>query len=101
MRLCQRKHEMEYDDHLNRWWCRTCHNNRRRGIRFQRHYQKVFIQTNGQGPWLCDYCNQEVENEESVLVIHHRDHNKTNNEPSNLGPMHRACHIKHHLHEVH
>lgn len=36
----------------------------------------------------------------STEIVHHKDHNKTNNHPDNLCVMTRAEHLKHHWEEV-
>lgn len=33
------------------------------------------------------------------LTVHHRDRNRENNKPDNLGACHQACHIAHHAKE--
>jgi len=53
------------------------------------------------GPWTCAYCNRRITKGfalggRDTLVIHHVDHDEKNNDPENLVPMHRECHIKHH-----
>lgn len=44
-------------------------------------------------PWFCYDCHEEVIN----LLVHHIDEDRTNNDPSNLTAMHRACHMSLHL----
>lgn len=69
-------------------------------VRNSRIYTRIFIETNGNGPWSCAECTEEV----TVIgqgstegVIHHKDENYLNNDPSNLEMMHHACHLRHHL----
>jgi hypothetical protein len=34
---------------------------------------------------------------ENEFMVHHRNHDKTDEAVENLGPMHRGCHASHHL----
>lgn len=54
----------------------------------------------GEGPWNCGECDTQV----TVIgqgsnegVIHHKDKDYLNNDPTNLEMMHHACHLRHHL----
>ncbi len=59
-------------------------------------YREVFLAHNGPGPYACYFeCSNPVMFEE--LVVHHKDHDHTNNSLDNLVPAHRLCHNGHHL----
>lgn len=69
--------------------------NRRRPRRTRR----VFLSSNGPGPWLCCHCDEMIhELGQSSLrgVIHHVDEDVTNDDPANLEVMHHRCHLEHH-----
>jgi len=66
-----------------------------------------FLKGNGFGPWRCFFCNGVIPvkalverrdhyRDRDVLVIHHRDQDRSNNRPSNLKPSHNGCHTAHH-----
>jgi uncharacterized Zn-finger protein len=62
-------------------------------------YIKVFLNANGQGPWLCEYCSELIHKRgrhANEGIIHHRDHNKFNDGVENLCILHARCHIQHH-----
>jgi len=59
------------------------------------HYEFVFAEAHGAGPHDCYFCTRVIE---GTLVIHHLDHNPTNDEPWNLAPSHLGCHVSYHLH---
>ena len=59
-----------------------------------RTYREIFFAYNGPGPWACTFCGCYIVSED--LDVHHRDENKKNNDPSNLGAAHRTCHASHH-----
>lgn len=71
--------------------CATGGSQRRRRSR----YREMFFATNGIGPYECFFCNEEVEF--SLVVIHHVDHDHTNNSIDNLAASHRKCHNGHHF----
>ena len=48
----------------------------------------------GWGPWVCHDCEGIVTPED--LHIHHADHDRSNDDPENLVPMHMRCHHQHH-----
>lgn len=59
----------------------------------------VFLRAYGTGPWPCGHCGDLVEAIDGRVdsdVVHHIDHDRTNNDPSNLVAMHRTCHATHH-----
>jgi 5-methylcytosine-specific restriction endonuclease McrA len=58
-----------------------------------RHHVWVFLTAYGDGPHQCWYCDTYIYDE---LLVHHKDGDQQNNELSNLAPMHRGCHTKHH-----
>ena len=52
----------------------------------------------------CYFCNEPINPEAFVegntgdgILLHHKDHDRSHNEPSNLGIAHRTCHRKHHI----
>lgn len=58
----------------------------------QKKHRELFFAYNGVGPWPCFFCNLLVSFDD--VVVHHRDHNHGNNEPSNLTPAHGSCHSR-------
>lgn len=66
----------------------------------QAHYRKIFIEVNGDGPYVCFFCSDEVSREEKDtrlrLCIHHKNHDHDDNCKSNLKPSHWWCHSTHH-----
>lgn len=57
-------------------------------------YREVFFAYNGPGPYECCFCHEDVTME--LVYVHHDDHNKKNNDPSNLKAAHGGCHSGHH-----
>jgi hypothetical protein len=55
-------------------------------------YRRVFLETNGPGPWPCFGCGEPV----VKLEVHHLDEDPTNDSPENLVAMHNPCHISLH-----
>lgn len=60
--------------------------------------RRTFRRHNPGPTWVCDFCSGVVValNRRQGLV-HHRDEDISNNDPSNLGAMHPGCHEKHHI----
>lgn len=61
--------------------------------------QRVFIETNGDGPWSCYSCYDQVEKIGQDTWdgnIHHLDEDATNDSPENLVIMHVICHQRFH-----
>lgn len=56
-------------------------------------YVRVFLQTFGGGPFDCHFCHERMP---WLEVVHHRDGDHENNDPSNLAPAHGSCHSSHH-----
>lgn len=56
------------------------------------HHREVFFAYNGPGPFTCFDCGKDVVMEE--VHVHHRDNDKTNNEPNNLAAAHPDCHSR-------
>lgn len=49
--------------------------------------------------WKCDKCGKDMSHDKFNLHVHHRDHNKRNNNYSNLMCLCRECHAKMPAHE--
>jgi len=66
----------------------------------QAHYRKIFVKHNGDGPWACFFCGDEVSRVEKDtrfrLAIHHKNHNHDDDRKLNLKPAHNSCHSRHH-----
>lgn len=58
-------------------------------------YREVFFAHNGPGPYVCFDCGQEVTFDE--VLVHHKDHDDTNDDPCNLVAAHDGCHTSHHM----
>jgi len=58
-------------------------------------YREIFFANNGPGPYKCFFCKDEVVFAE--VIVHHEDHDETNNDLTNLKPCHRLCHNGHHF----
>ena len=67
-------------------------------IRRRGRYRDVFFANNGAGPYVCFFCKEDVMFLE--VIVHHKDHDKTNDEPANLAPCHRLCHNGHHFKDL-
>lgn len=52
-------------------------------------------------PWTCEFCGQPITHrhgmDSGALVVHHIDEDRSNDALTNLAPMHRRCHVQHHL----
>lgn len=57
-------------------------------------YREIFFAHNGPGPYACVECNKEVGFLE--VLVHHDDHDRSNNNIENLMASHRGCHTAHH-----
>ena len=57
-------------------------------------YREIFFAHNGPGPYSCVECDTEVGFFD--VLVHHDDHDRSNNTIENLMPSHRGCHTKHH-----
>lgn len=45
----------------------------------------------------CYFCQETIEESGfGKALVHHIDHDHTNNEPENLAPAHWGCHSRHH-----
>jgi NUMOD3 motif len=65
----------------------------------QAHYRKIFVKHNGEGPYTCFFCGDEITCEAKGrlrLTIHHKNHNHDDDRKSNLKPAHLACHSRYH-----
>lgn len=58
-------------------------------------HQRVFVETNGPGPWPCHGCDLPVDPDE--LCVHHLDEDHGNDVPENLVAMHLPCHTRLHI----
>jgi HNH endonuclease len=56
-------------------------------------YREKFFAYNN-SPYICYFCLDVVDPEK--LVVHHIDHDKTNNKLTNLSSAHVSCHRSHH-----
>ena len=74
--------------------CSTGGSKKRRRSR----YREIFFANNGPGPYVCFFCSEPVLFDE--VIIHHEDHDETNNDLTNLKPCHRLCHNGHHFKEL-
>lgn len=58
---------------------------------------RVFRETHGYGPWQCPECPDLVRGlGRGRGMVHHIDHDGTNDIGSNLVAMHEGCHVRHH-----
>ena len=58
-----------------------------------RTYRAIFLAANPGPLWKCTGCEEWM----NILeIVHHVDEDRSNNDLSNLEPMHRACHVSHH-----
>jgi hypothetical protein len=67
-------------------------------------YQHVFVEKYGQGPYTCNFCYDTIHVRglsREALSIHHLDHDRNNEDPSNLVPAHRKCHNSFHAKQDH
>lgn len=55
-------------------------------------HQRIFVEANGPGPWVCYGCDELV----TELMVHHLDEDHENNDPNNLVAMHHPCHSRLH-----
>jgi hypothetical protein len=60
--------------------------------RIHARYTRIFLETNGPGPWDCYGCHKPVRE----LLVHHIDENPLNDDPANLAAMHEPCHVRLH-----
>ena len=61
-------------------------------------YREIFFAHNGPGPYICFFCQQNVIFDE--VIVHHVNHNETDNRLENLKPCHRLCHNGYHFKEL-
>jgi len=66
-----------------------------KGIRVRYRYREKFFAWLGPGPYQCFFCEKEVEFD--IVIIHHIDHDRANDDLENLAPCHPGCHTKHHM----
>ena len=59
-----------------------------------RKFREIFFAFNGPGPYKCYDCEKEVVFWE--VLIHHENHDHSDNRLENLVPSHRGCHTRHH-----
>lgn len=60
----------------------------------------IFAAIYGPGPYECYFsCGRDVDIFDADMVVHHRDHDRTNNEADNLVPAHSRCHSSYHTSE--
>lgn len=65
--------------------------------------RNLFVVASPADSWSCHRCGETVHlfnlagpGHIGNLHVHHRDHDRSNNDPSNLVPMHDVCHLGHH-----
>lgn len=61
-------------------------------------YREMFFANNGPGPYSCFFCKEKVVFDE--VIIHHINHDETDNNLKNLTPCHRTCHNGYHFKEL-
>ena len=64
-------------------------------------YWRIFLASYGPFPHICYFCEEFVEGwrmprDSKSAVIHHLDHDRANNDASNLVPAHLGCHSRYH-----
>jgi len=62
-------------------------------------HARIFVRHHGRtGPFRCAFCRRVVWLLDGTGrgVVHHRDHDHSNDAVENLAPAHRKCHGKHH-----
>lgn len=85
--------------------CPRCHKRwRRKMLEDVRAYVRIFLDTYGPFPHTCHWCEEIIPEYGGVFadaaIIHHLDHDHDNNDPANLAPGHRRCHVEHHGEDV-
>lgn len=74
----------------------------------KKQHKDIFYAFNGPGPYICTFCDGTVlgwwdepdghdGRQSHALVVHHVDHNHTNNAVENLAASHYGCHTSHHF----
>jgi hypothetical protein len=61
-------------------------------------YRELFFANNGPGPYVCFFCEEPVSF--SQIIVHHVDHDETNNDLTNLKACHRVCHNGYHFKDL-
>jgi len=61
-------------------------------------YREIFFANNGPGPYTCSFCEKPAIFDE--VIVHHQDHDETNNDLTNLKACHRICHNSHHFKDL-
>lgn len=56
-------------------------------------YRAIFLKEYGYGPHACYFCAMRMP---WVEVVHHKDHDHSNNDPANLAAAHAGCHANYH-----
>lgn len=65
-----------------------------------RTYVQTALRASGGLPQPCFFCSEPVtELGRGLGVVHHVDHDRSNNDPSNLAFAHHTCHADHHMRE--
>lgn len=59
-----------------------------------RKFREIFFAFNGAGPYSCYDCGKDVDF--WTVLIHHENHDHSDNRLENLVPSHRGCHTRHH-----
>lgn len=58
-------------------------------------YRELWLEHNPPRPWPCIYCDRPITKKDK-WVVHHTNHDMTDNRVRNLRVMHAGCHSRHH-----
>jgi hypothetical protein len=69
--------------------------------RLMKRHVRIFLEAAGAGPWLCTFCELEIDPDLPQtdiygLNVHHLNEDRSDHRPANLAPSHRCCHSRHH-----
>ena len=59
---------------------------------YTKDWARISEETREKAKWVCSSCNINLNNNRSLLHVHHRDGNRGNNKPSNLEVLCILCH---------
>jgi hypothetical protein len=66
----------------------------------RRRGRRTFLMYFPQAPWSCGFCGGAIwstDLKENGLVVHHDNHDRTDNRLINLMPAHNFCHSSYHI----